>query len=309
MEDPQPGPGPLAFTWKPAQEPIQLLDRAVCTSRQPVAQAASTAQHQPVHAAMASHVPPLERHISDPASTSHFGEYVHKKKDSVRGRDGCNSERGFIPYGDLYEYWKRPGRILDVCKSYPRPIVVRPDAILQGYLRVFSTLVYTTLLPFLPAFLENGLTDEHFPVDILPAVWANLPSHQVMFERFREYQWTFFPLIIDSNKLLDRRVPLDCILPISTSQVVRDNDATLISKVVFHPSCVNIRNVSYMHHPAMHTSSHIEDPSGANFCCHIGPSLTNFPVRLHIVRRRTQREQHLHYQNLQRRSTPTAIPA
>lgn len=198
-------------------------------------------------AAAESSRPPFEQHISYLKPTNDFARYVNEKKASFKGRDGYKSEQHFIPDCDLHNYWKKPTRIPEVCKSYASPIVVPPEVITHRgtYLRVFSTLAYAGLLQFFSDFLENGLTDERFPTNDLPTVWADLPTHRNMFEVFNKHQWTFFPLILDSNKLVNTLVPQERILPIFNSQAIRKSDATLVSRVDFYNPCIKLRHVSY----------------------------------------------------------------
>lgn len=198
-------------------------------------------------AADSNQSPPAPERVAgviDPTSTTDFARYVNKTKVLFKGRDGYNREQHFIPYSDLDRYWGKSAarRIREVCKSYAYPIVAPPEAIRHAFLRVFSTLVYAGLLPFLPDFLENGLTDEHFPTTNVPAEWADFPLHRDMFDKFKTYQWIFFPVILDSNQLINRHIPRDRILPIFDRKVIRDSDATLIAKVEFHQACINLRH-------------------------------------------------------------------
>lgn len=190
----------------------------------------------------------LKRSISDPASTTDFTGFVTQKKKLFIGRNGYDQEQSFIPSCELDNYWKKQGRIQEICKSYSPNVLVPPrQAIRETYLRVFSTLVFAGWLPLFPGFLEVGLTDEQFPTNSLPAIWTDSPIHQEMFEDFKKYQWTFFPVILDSNKLVNTAVPPERILPISNRLVIRESDATLISKVDFHRSCVKPHHVrTYM---------------------------------------------------------------
>lgn len=191
------------------------------------------------HVVATSRTPPaLQRHISDPRPTTDFASYVNTRKGACKGLDGCDREQEYIPACDLSSYWKSAAKLRAVCHSYAHKVTVNVDSVRGPYLRVFSTLAYAGLLTHFRDFSEHGLTDEHFPTNECPPAWRDLPVQQGCFEIFKEHQWIFFPIILDSSQLTGVIIPEDRILPISHLERIKTCDSTaIIKKVHFHPSC------------------------------------------------------------------------
>ncbi|KAG6359692.1 hypothetical protein INS49_010744 [Diaporthe citri] len=185
--------------------------------------------------------PFVQEHPLNPnsAPTDEFVEFVQRKKNEYRGRDGSGMEQHYIPHTELLTYWT-DARIQDVCESYAEGIVTSLDLIREQYIRVFSTLVYTGNLSYIPAFQKNELWDQRLPATTLPGPWEQLPSYQAMFDDFKSHQWTFFPVILDRYSLDDTWLPPERILPICAQATIREqlhSDRAAITKIQFHPSC------------------------------------------------------------------------
>lgn len=206
----------------------------MASSSSPSSSDPPAAEYQPSHERL--HV---VRSISDPSPTNAFVKFVNRESKNYRGRDGHNQARHFVPHGPLNHYWTTPAsKIRVVCESYSSNIyhTFHTQTIITTYLRVFSTLVYAGILAYLPDFLEHGLTDERFPSHDLPMVWKDCPPQREMFNKFKEHQWRFFPVVLDSRKLATTRLLNERILPILSQVEIRKSDATVIYKVQFHDS-------------------------------------------------------------------------
>lgn len=209
-----------------------------------MAQAGAPADDRAPHAAAVT-PPPIQGHLSNSTPTSLFAEFVQRKKQEYKGRNGYDREEGYVPYNELFKYWTI-ARIRDACESYSEGITTRHGLIRKRYLRVFSTLVYIGNLGYFPSFQQNELWDQRFPNTTLPGHWAPAPSYRSMFEDFKDHQWIFFPVILDRDTLDGSWLPPERILPICIEETIRSqlhSERAAITKVRFQPSCNNLIEV------------------------------------------------------------------
>lgn len=216
-----------------------------------MAQAGTPTDDGASHAA-AANPPPIQGRLSNSTPTDDFTEFVQRKRQEHKGRDGYGREKGYVPHNELLEYWTI-ARIRDACESYSEGFDTRHALIRNRYLRVFSTLVYIGELSYFPLFQQRELSDRTFPHTTDPGPWAQVPIYGSLFNGFKSHQWTFFPMILEADILDDTWLPAERILPIRIQATIREqlhSDRADIRKVQFHPSCNSLVKVSWKTKPA-----------------------------------------------------------
>lgn len=146
-------------------------------------------------------------------------------------RVGINGDRtkkaSFVPFHALKAYWS-PDR-LEVVLSLlsPAPSI---KAVRDRYLRVFTILVLLDEIELLESFTSYGLEDTHWPrVEPFPQ-WPATTEFAQFFDEFKHHQWKYFPLDLDEDELIDRKLSPNHILPFESVRalqphILRSSDA------------------------------------------------------------------------------------
>ncbi|EEU48073.1 uncharacterized protein NECHADRAFT_75267 [Fusarium vanettenii 77-13-4] len=152
---------------------------------------------------------------SDPPSHAEQLDFFRFVDDHKRsGVNGQGEEAWYISHAKLKTYWKGV-RLLECLGLDPRDEISAADEILARYLRVFSCLVYIGEHDLLQWFVDRNFHDECLPAIDLPS-W--FPGSQHVWEMFRENQWMFIPLRLNSDNTFDTKVHPNTILPIVNQQ-------------------------------------------------------------------------------------------
>ncbi|KAK5658133.1 hypothetical protein OQA88_2105 [Cercophora sp. LCS_1] len=166
---------------------------------------------------------------------SKFAEFVAETKLNHIGRDIAGNEKRYVPLSALRGYWTA-SRISRVLHAFSPRLDIAINIIKRHYLRIFSTLVYTgrDAVQNLQLFIKYNLSDEVFPSATRPTAWADAPIFREFFDRIVSNQWQFFPLHFD-DKLHDRQIHRDCILPIDAFVTIHQTNTTAIQRFDIHP--------------------------------------------------------------------------
>jgi len=136
------------------------------------------------------------------ASDSYYQAYhrwvkaeSEKHPGTTIGQDGCPVTAFHIPIGILQEYWNRD-RVLDFL-----PAGFDVDYIVDGYLRIFSTLVYLStadhpLISYLGQFCRGSRDDNQLPFrrkEDLGSIFLDPIRGRSSADNFYKYQFLFCP--------------------------------------------------------------------------------------------------------------------
>lgn len=152
-----------------------------------------------------------------PLSPAVLGRHHENIKNfELPGKNGFDEDVSWVPFQRLKTYWN--SRLVDVLRplSPPRPF----KAIREKYLRVFTILVLLDKIEYIDSFTSYGLDDSHWPQTNPDSRWLLTDAFRDFFEGFKNLQWTFFPLEISEDDLIDRVIPSECILPFETVRPV-----------------------------------------------------------------------------------------
>ncbi|OTA97619.1 hypothetical protein M434DRAFT_248821 [Hypoxylon sp. CO27-5] len=164
-----------------------------------------------------------------------FAKWTDNIKRS--GEDGNGQPAEFVSPYDLTTYWSHK-RVREFLKDYPAPGATA-ETILSAYTRVFSILVFTDHLDYLPEFMEYGLNDGSLPLTQRPFGWPENRQLDQVFEDFQKYQWKFCPFEVSRHSLVGQRLDTRHILPINSKKVIRElRGESEVIRVDFHADCI-----------------------------------------------------------------------
>ncbi|KAL9574011.1 hypothetical protein ACKAV7_001787 [Fusarium commune] len=168
----------------------------------------------------------------------HFRDYA--KEESLRGLDGEGKVVPYIPPCALKVYWTER-RMNSVLTSPATPIDATYQTISNGYLKIFSILVFIGHCDKIPVICSNdkGLDDHNLPFtadDFEPkSKWS---------DEFLESQWMFCPFIFSQTRVYKRALRSRTILPITYDEYIKERragpDAAVLRKVRIHDQCNSV---------------------------------------------------------------------
>ncbi|XDG09270.1 hypothetical protein ABKA04_008885 [Annulohypoxylon sp. FPYF3050] len=132
-----------------------------------------------------------------------FSQFVEKQAKQHIEELSENNKR-FIPFPILRDYWK-PRKIASILNASDPPLPFSIDTIYNGYIRVFSMLVYCNQVPNLEHFTKHNFHDDMLPLKKRPDEWKG-SFYNTLFTSVSEYQWMFFPLLFAPTHLEDCRL-------------------------------------------------------------------------------------------------------
>ncbi|KAH6662626.1 hypothetical protein F5X68DRAFT_161634 [Plectosphaerella plurivora] len=162
---------------------------------------------------------------TDGVSLTTLSEGLHNLSHKYTGRNalGSNSEH-FIPLRELQRFWddKTIQHVIGFSADYKGSIVLRANAIKTQFLRIYSLLVFLERPEKIELFTSWDLNDEVFPLEKFPAQWAETPPNKDLFTLIYEYQWAYFPVIFEEDRLYSQVLPERMILPILHEEIIRE---------------------------------------------------------------------------------------
>lgn len=159
------------------------------------------------------------------------------KFDSLDRRETAH----FLPLHELKGYWNN-GRIREVCHSYRPALHTGIDTIKSHSIRLFSLLVYVDKAQFLDLFSQNDVTDDHLPYSTAPS-FLSPPRCRDLVKDLLQYQWMFFPLVLDRTRLNDLCLQEDHILPFQHVEQLSNHLSSEVYKVTVLRSCDKMTEV------------------------------------------------------------------
>lgn len=154
---------------------------------------------------------------------------------SIRGVDGKDQAVPYVPLSALEKYWTDE-RIIEILKTRAIQIPEGARFINQGYLRVFSTLVYSGFCDKISWFFHRNTSkvDDHdLPFD------GNTFEHTgKWFSSFLEHQWMFCPVELTDGYCHQQALDLRVILPVTYGEYVKAHrtvpNGAILRKVDFN---------------------------------------------------------------------------
>lgn len=142
----------------------------------------------------------------------------------------------YITYKQLQDFW-RGHRIRNVLEKHPKCDGVSATVIKDGYLRVFSLLVWCGKVNMLKKFTSIELNDNRFPLRQIPESFAANRNLKALYKSIEPHQWIFFPLIIHPIRLSSTVEPMERILPIISEEKISSGEESTVFKTLFHVDC------------------------------------------------------------------------
>ncbi|KAI1010794.1 hypothetical protein LB503_005027 [Fusarium chuoi] len=160
-----------------------------------------------------------------------------------RPRDERNEE--FIRYVRFVSpavtarWWKKSGQ-RRLSRAIDRNIHALPTTIENGYLNIFSILVYISRTYLINNFTSNGYQDQQLPL-LNARCFGDDPALVDDMNEFCEHQWMFCPLIFSRHTPMDKRhIDPRQILPIKTTVTITtdsNHSKSNIRVVTLYPEC------------------------------------------------------------------------
>ncbi len=182
--------------------------------------------------------------IPEPGPFSKFAEFVADTKSKNIGHDIAGNPKKYVPYSALVTYWTT-GSISRVLRAFPGSgrLDIDIDLIKRRYLRIFSTLVYTSpaaVNNFQNLFISKNLDDKRLPWRSRPSEWPDEKFFRDFFKQIAPHQWQFFPFDFSRDNLHDLRIDDECILPIDPTTPIAQGSAATIERFEVHPESNNL---------------------------------------------------------------------
>ncbi|KAK3324567.1 hypothetical protein B0T19DRAFT_443976 [Cercophora scortea] len=147
-----------------------------------------------------------------------FSDWV--QSNQVCGIDGTGKRAYYVPPYALEKYWE-PERINIVllASSNGRPISVSVSDIHRRFIRIFSTLCYSSKadnprVNYITNFIRENLDDHNLPLEDRKDVFSSSDDGTQAWERFNQFQFLFNPLQFGPGLVHNRNIPTNCILPL-----------------------------------------------------------------------------------------------
>jgi hypothetical protein len=152
--------------------------------------------------------------------------------------NATDSSRQFITSQSLKTYFEAPRelqRILDQLFSEDDETPVEPDAVLNGYTRVFAILIDIGKGHFIEEFVKHdSLSDQKLPFEVAPPRFPREADDSEFFTKFHEHQWKFCPYVFVRNKI-DAELNKRYILPIVSIEQIAEGGSSTVYKITLHP--------------------------------------------------------------------------
>ncbi|KAI2466238.1 hypothetical protein F4781DRAFT_424218 [Annulohypoxylon bovei var. microspora] len=182
---------------------------------------------------------PLDYGIRNNKPFADFSKFVDRQAKQHIEKFSENN-RSFIPLPVLRDYWKI-GKIRNVLHAFDPPLSFSIESIRDGYIRIFSALVYRSRVADLKYFTAHNLNDNRVPLKKRPDEWKG-SFYDNLFNCISESQWLFFPLLFTHANLEDCSLDSNQVLPIVkleriTHDRITQGDAAIIQKMTIHDSC------------------------------------------------------------------------
>ncbi|KAF5632774.1 serine threonine kinase [Fusarium sp. NRRL 52700] len=166
-----------------------------------------------------------------------FIRYV--RQESQPGLDGNDIATKFVSPVVTARWWKKSGQ-RRLPRAIDRNIHALPTTIENGYLNIFSILVYIGRTYLINNFTSNGYQDQQLPL-LNARYFGDDPALVDDMNEFCENQWMFCPLIFSRHTHMDKRfINPRQILPIQkTFTVTTDSNhsKSIIRVVTLYPEC------------------------------------------------------------------------
>ncbi|CVK87590.1 uncharacterized protein FMAN_05469 [Fusarium mangiferae] len=166
-----------------------------------------------------------------------FMRYV--QNESHPGFDGNDIPTKFVSPAVTARWWKKSGQ-RRLSRAIDRNIHALPTTIENGYLNIFSILVYISRTYLINNFTSNGYQDQQLPL-LNARCFGDDPALVDDMNEFCENQWMFCPLIFSRHTPMDKRyIDSRQILPIeTTSTITTDSNysKSSIRVVTLYPEC------------------------------------------------------------------------
>lgn len=130
----------------------------------------------------------------------------HVNENLAKGVNGEGEDVHFVPPSVLTKYWTREK--VDIILGYEQ---ANSEMILSSFSRVFSILVYIGQPQEITWFCKH----HRYLDDVqLPLYEPSFPSACSWIDSFVTTQWMFIPLILTGDRIFERVLPPQTILPV-----------------------------------------------------------------------------------------------
>lgn len=173
----------------------------------------------------------------DPGPFSSFARFVAETRKKYIGRDLADNPKPYVPLSALQKFWE-PARISSVLSAFPHRLDISVGLITRSYLRIFSTLVYAdpdAVRTLEDLFISHNFTDEKLPWGSRPREWPNTPFFKKLFKKFARDQWQFFPLHFHPDRLHNRLIRDQHVLPIRFTEEIAQGTAASVRAFAILP--------------------------------------------------------------------------
>ncbi|CCT66861.1 uncharacterized protein FFUJ_13029 [Fusarium fujikuroi IMI 58289] len=166
-----------------------------------------------------------------------FIRYV--RQESQPGLDGNDIATRFVSPAVTARWWKKSGQ-RRLSRAIDRNIHALPTTIENGYLNIFSILVYISRTYLINNFTSNGYQDQQLPL-LNARCFGDDPALVDDMNEFCEHQWMFCPLIFSRHSPMDKRhIDPRQILPIKKTVTITtdsNHSKSNIRVVTLYPEC------------------------------------------------------------------------
>ncbi|KAG7418003.1 Dual specificity mitogen-activated protein kinase kinase 2 [Fusarium oxysporum f. sp. rapae] len=168
------------------------------------------------------------------------GEFIrYVRQESQPGLDGNDIVTRFISPAVTARWWRKSGQ-QRLSRAIDRNIHALPTTIENGYLNIFSILVYIGRTYLINNFTSNGYQDQRLPL-LNARCFGDDPALVDDMNEFCENQWMFCPLIFSRHTPMDKRyIDPRQILPIKTTFTITtdsNHSKSIIRVVTLYPEC------------------------------------------------------------------------
>lgn len=161
------------------------------------------------------------------------------RRELQPGIDGDDKPVKFICPKKTKTWWKKRGEYR-IVRALNHNINVRPATIENGYLNIFSILVFMSKTYLITQFTSNNFRDEQLPL-LNHEHFGKGSAIERDMKVFCDTQWMFCPVMFSRETPMDKRkIPRDQILPVQEQlrKTANGNDPkSTIRVVTLYPEC------------------------------------------------------------------------
>lgn len=161
------------------------------------------------------------------------------RRELQPGIDGDDNPVKFICPKKTKAWWKKRSEHR-IVRALNHNINVRPATIENGYLNIFSILVFMSKTYLITQFTSNNFRDDQLPL-LNHEYFGKGSAIERDMKDFCETQWMFCPVMFSSETPMDmRKIPRDQILPIqeqSRKTATGNNPKSTIRIVTLYSEC------------------------------------------------------------------------